>query len=338
MEALSLAHPWLLLLGLAIPMLVWLRYFWRGRRSPFRFSDTRRLVGMPLTLPLLVYRLLPWLYALGLTCLVLAIARPRLGLAESRVMKEVIDIALIVDISGSMAAMDMGTREYPERNRLEAVKEVMLEFVKNRPNDRVSVIAFAAFAYTLAPLTFDQLWLEKQIGSIHLELLPSQSTAIGTALGTGVARLEKSESRSKVIILLTDGENNDGQLTPEDAANLASDAGIKVYTIGCGREGEVNMPMFRGGMRLPMVQRVRSHIDVKTLEMIADKTGGKFFRAEDFDALGEVYATIDELERTVIEEQHYTRYEERFLWVAVVGLGLLLMEKLLSLTRVGRLV
>jgi len=331
----TLRYPWLLLLLIAIPALIFLRYR-RRRKSTLMFSDGRVLARLPASLAVLAQPVLPLLYAAGLSLLICALARPQRGLEESVLRTEAVDIVLLVDVSTSMLAEDFSAAG--ERlNRLQAAKKVMERFIAKRTNDRIGMVAFAALPYSVAPLTLDHDWL---IERMHVEGfkpgMVEDGTAIGTAIGSAVNRLRESEAKSKVVILLTDGVNNAGAVSPENAAQAAKALDIKVYTVGAGTSGWVRMPVDDPVFGRRYV-RQRSNIDEATLKRIADITGAEYFRAGDFDALERVYAQIDEMEKTEIEVEQFTRFEEAFALFLAWGIACLALEKLLSLTRLGRL-
>ncbi|MBM4154129.1 MAG: VWA domain-containing protein [Lentisphaerae bacterium] len=329
----TLRHPWFLLLLLAVPALEWLRV-----RAPARlvlpFSDGAALRALPVSWAVRAHALLPWIRGAGLALLVVALARPQKGLDESVVRTEAVDIVLVVDVSPSMAAEDFSTRT--ERiNRLDAAKRVIEAFVKRRENDRIGMVAFAAMPYTASPLTMDHAWLLTRTAGLEIGMV-GDGTGIGTALASAVNRLRDSRAKSRVVVLLTDGMNNSGSISPDDAAQAAEALGIKVYTVGAGTRGFAPMPV-----RLPFggVQMVRQpvEIDEALLQRMAKTTGAAYFRATDLRSLEDVYAQIDELEKTEIEVRQFTRYEERFMGWAAAGLLLLAGAKALSLTRLGRL-
>ena len=330
----TLAHPWLLLLLIAVPLLVWLRHG-RGRRRPaLRFSDGDTLAGLPHSWAVRAQPLLPALYGLGLGLLVVVLARPQKGLEESRVTTQGVDIALLVDVSTSMRAIDL-SEQGKEMNRLDAAQEVLERFIRKRGQDRMGLIAFSAMPYAVAPLTLDHGWLLTRLKQLETGML-EDGTAIGTALASAVNRLRDSKARSKLVILLTDGSNNAGELSPENAAQAAKALGIRVYTVGAGASGIVAVPAIDPfGRRTYM--RQRSDIDDALLTRVAEATGGKYFRAADLDALRAVYDEIDRLEKTEIEVEQYTHYEERFQPFLLAALACLVAERLLYLTRLGRL-
>ncbi len=320
-------HPIVLLLLLAVPALVWLRYA-RRRQAPLAFSDGAALLGLPRSPWLALRRLPPALFAAGLVCLIAAAARPQKGMSESRVETEGVDIVLVVDTSTSMRADDFSTAT-KRMDRLDAAKSVLAQFIQARPDDRLGIVAFAAMPYTIAPLTTDHAWLMLQLDRLQTGML-EDATAIGDALASGVNRLRDSKAKSKIVILLTDGINNAGRLTPPDAAQAAAALGIKVYTVGAGSDQPRATGIFgfvQGG----------NAIDEATLKKIAEITKAKYFRATDLKSLEETYRAIDEMEKTKIELDQYTRYEEKFAPFLVLGLLCLALETLLGFTRLGRL-
>ena len=320
-------HPLLLLLLLAVPALVWLRYA-RRRQAPLAFSDGAALLGLPVSPWLALRKLPPALFAAGLVFLVAAAARPQKGMSESRVETEGVDIVLVVDTSTSMRADDFSTAT-KRMDRLDAAKSVLAQFIQARPDDRLGIVAFAAMPYTIAPLTTDHAWLMLQMDRLQTGML-EDATAIGDAIASGVNRLRDSKAKTKLIILLTDGINNAGRLTPPDAAQAATALGIKVYTVGAGSDQPRATGIFgfvQGG----------NEIDEATLKKIAEITKAKYFRATDLKSLEETYQAIDQMEKTKIELDQYTRYEEKFAPFLVLGLMCLAFETLLGFTRLGRL-
>ena len=327
-----LRYPWLLLLVLLIPLLVYLRYGAR-RRPTLRFSNGSALERLPRSWAVVLQPMLPVLYAVGLLSLILALARPQAGLDESRMRTDGVDIILLVDVSPSMAAEDFSTATR-SINRLSAAKQVIERFVEKRKNDRIGIVAFAALPFPISPLTLDHGWLIEQMKRLeHGEL--GDGTGIGTALASAINRLRDSKARSKVVVLLTDGMSNVGELTPENAAHAAKALGIKVYTVAAGINGIVNVPVQSpfGGTQY---MRQRSEIDETSLRRIADITGALFFRATDLEGLDQVYSQIDRLEKTEIEVEQFTRYEERFALFAATAAILLGLERLLAAWRLGR--
>ena len=320
-------HPLFLLLLLLVPALVWLRYA-RRRQAPLTFSDGAALLGLPRSPWLALRKLPPALFAAGLVFLVAAAARPQKGMSESRVETEGVDIVLVVDTSTSMRADDFSTAT-KRMDRLDAAKSVLAQFIQARPDDRLGIVAFAAMPYTIAPLTTDHAWLMLQMDRLQTGML-EDATAIGDAIASGVNRLRDSKAKSKIVILLTDGIHNAGRLTPPDAAQAAAALGIKVYTVGA-RPAQPrptgSVGFVQGG----------NEIDEATLKKIAEITKAKYFRATDLKSLEETYKAIDQMEKTKIELDQFTRYEEKFAPFLVLGLLCLAIETLLGFTRLGRL-
>lgn len=320
-------HPLLLLLLLLVPLLVWLRYA-RRRQAALAFSDGAALLGLPRSPWLALRRLPPALFAAGLICLAVAAARPQTGMSESRVDTEGVDIVLVVDTSTSMRSEDFSTA-VKRMDRLDAAKSVLAKFIQARPDDRMGIVAFAAMPYTIAPLTTDHAWLMLQMDRLQTGML-EDATAIGDALASGVNRLRDSKAKSKIVILLTDGINNAGRMTPPDAAQAAAALGIKVYTVGAGS----NQPRAAGIFGF---MQAGGEIDEAALKKIAEITQAKYFRATDLKSLEDTYRAIDQMEKTKIKLDQYTRYEEKFAPFLVLGLLCLGLETLLGFTRLGRL-
>ncbi len=317
-----LAYPYFLLLLLLIPLLLWLRLFMVRKRS-MQFSSSAVLKDLPKSWRMRLQPILPFFYTLGLVCVIIALARPQRGLEDSRVRTEAVDIILLLDLSGSMDTQDF--QKYGRRmSRLEASQEVITRFLENRPNDRIGMVAFATLPYAVAPLTLDHGWLVQRMEGLHTKMLDGNRTAIGDGIASAVNRLRDSEAKSKVIILLTDGANNAGTISPENAASAAEALGIKIYTIGAG-----------GARTGFFVQR--QEVDEDTLKKISSTTGARFYRARDLETLEAVYEEIDLLEKTEIEVERFTRFEEKASGWLMAGLVFLGLEQILSLTRMGRL-
>ena len=317
------AHPTLLLLLLLIPLLLW----WRGRRrTTVNFPNGALLSKLPVSLTVRLQPLLPVLYALGMACLIIALARPQHGLSESHVNTEGVDIVLLLDLSTSMDTPDFA-KNGRRISRIDSAKTVISDFIEKRTDDRIGMVAFSALPYSVAPLTLDHSWLVQRMDGLRTGML-EDGTAIGDALASAVNRLRDSKAKSRVVVLVTDGENNRGELTPENAAQAAAALGIKIYTIGIGGGLPVRQGFFSRGPE---------QIDTTVLEQVAKSSNGRFFRATDLESLKEVYDTIDQLEKTEIKMTQFTRYEETAQGWLIAAALLLSLEKLLSLTRFGRL-
>jgi Ca-activated chloride channel family protein len=267
---------------------------------------------------------------LGLAALIVALARPQTGIASESFTTEGIDIVLALDVSTSMLAEDL------QPNRLEAAKAVASEFVAGRRNDRIALVAFAGEAFTQAPLTFDYGVVRMLLGELQTGMI-QDGTAVGMGLATAVKRLQASGAASKVVILLTDGQSNRGEIGPVTAADMAQALGVRVYTIGAGTRGTAPMPVDDPFGRGRSYVSVPVDIDEPTLEQVAERTGGQYFRATDNASLEEIYRQIDQLERTEIDVENFTRYAELFGTVLAAGLLLLLLETALSQTVLRRL-
>ncbi len=316
------ASPYFLLLLLLIPLMVWLRHV-LARKQSMQFSNGQVLKDLPVSWRIRIRPILPTLYVLGLACLVIALARPQRGLDDSRVRTEAVDIILLLDLSESMDTEDF-QKINRRMSRLDASKNVIERFLEKRPDDRIGMVGFATLPYAVAPLTLDHGWLTQRMTGLHTGMLDGRRTAIGDGIASSINRLRDSEAKSKVIILLTDGESNHGTLSPENAAQAAAALDIKIYTIGAG------------GARTGFFSR-RQEVDETSLQKIAEITAGKFYRARDLETLEAVYEEIDQLEKTEIEVERFTRFEEKAKSWIIAAIVLLTLEQLLSLSRIGRL-
>jgi Ca-activated chloride channel family protein len=324
------AYPWCLLALALIPLLVSIRFRRRGREPAFRFPELSPLAALTPS-PWVRLAWLPFaLRMLALALLVIALARPQRGAAGEEIVAEGVDIMLVIDVSSSMLAED-----FRPNNRLHVAKEVVADFIQRRDNDRLGMVVFARHALTKTPLTLDHDILLTQLEDVAIGIVPD-GTAIGNAIASGVNRIKDSDAKSKLMILLTDGENTAGEIDPLTAARLAKTFGIKIYTVGVGRGGLVPYP-FRDPLYGVVYQNVEIPIDEESLTKIADATGARFFRARDAQSLKAVYQEIDTLERTEIEQVQYVRYTElapRFMTAALL---FLVLEVALTRTRLRRL-
>ena len=322
-QNIEFAYPWVLYLLVVIPFLI----IWHIRKSASRqasltISSVSQIPNQRTFREL--FRFLPFMFRLlALSCIIIALARPRIHNNEELVSGEGVDIVLCIDVSGSMLAQDL------QPNRLEAAKQVAADFVSQRPTDRIGLVIFAGESFTLAPLTTDQNVLRNQIYNIQSDLL-EDGTAIGMGLATGVERLKESTAKSKVVILLTDGENNKGFIDPNTAKELAKSLHVKVYTIGVGAEGVANVPV-KTNMGV-ILQRQKVNIDEELLKQIAGETGGQYFRARNNMDLTNIYAEIDKLEKSKLEIHVLHRYSEKFFPLALAAIIWLLLEAVLKLT------
>jgi Ca-activated chloride channel family protein len=270
-------------------------------------------------------RLLAALRLLALALLILAMARPQLGNTTTEIEASGIDILLAVDVSGSMEALDF-TLQGKAANRLDVVKSVIRQFVEQRPNDRIGLLAFAGRPYMVSPLTLDHDWLLQRLSSLTIGMV-EDGTAIGSAIGVGVNRLQDRKAKSRILILLTDGMNNAGAVPPLMAAEAAEALGIKVYTIGAGTKGEAPMPVVDAFGRKRLA-RVKVDIDDETLGQVATRTGAHYFRATDTESLEKVYAEINSMETTTRTIKKFEHYRELFPWLVAAALAFLGLELL----------
>ena len=315
---------WLLLL--LLPAIAW--YFWKRKRqsAELKISSVK---GFKVESSLLA-KLKPVLFILrllALALLIVAMARPRtVDVTTQSSNVRGIDIVMAIDLSASMLARDF------KPNRLEAVKEVGIEFVENRPNDRIGLVLFAGESFTKTPITSDKGIVSRALKDIEYNNVLQGGTAIGSGLATSVNRLKDSDAKSKVIILLTDGVNNSGFIDPKIASELAVEFDIKTYTIGVGSNGNALSPvgMLPNGRFQYGMQKVE--IDEALLQQIAADTGGKYFRATNNEKLEEIYEEIDSLEKSEIEEFRYYNYDEKFRPFALLALGLLMLDIILRYT------
>ncbi len=325
LQNIEFANPEFFWLLLALPVAV-LWYLWKRKQevATLKISSTSGF-----RVKSLLPRLKPLLFVmrlLALSAIIVAMARPQTEDISTRTKTTSgIDIVMAIDVSSSMLARDL------KPNRLSALKEVAADFIRQRPNDRIGLVAYAGESYTKTPITSDKSIVLNALKEITYGEL-TDGTAIGMGLATSVNRLKESKSVSKVIILLTDGVNNSGFIEPQTAADLAIEFGIKTYTIGLGTNGNALSPIaynddgsFRYGMR-------QVEIDEELLQDIANTTGGRYFRATDNEKLEAIYEEINKLEKTEIEEFKYYKYEEKFRpWVLIAGV-LLLMEWLMRIS------
>ena len=325
-----IVYPWVLALLGIVPFLIVIYAQRRDQQPAVRHSRMHRLQSLR---PPSFWARVAWLpfasRLVALAALIIALSRPQLGARGFEVSTEGVDIMLVVDVSSSMLAQD-----FKPNNRLYVAKQVVADFVKRRERDRMGMIVFARQALTKTPLTLDHDILLTHLEDVRIGAVPD-GTAIGNAVASGVNRLKESDAESRIMILLTDGVNRDGEIDPITAARLAKTYGIKVYTVGAGKEGMAPYP-FSDPIHGTVYQNVRVEIDEETLQMIAAETGAQFFRATDADSLKRVYDEIDALETTEIEQVQYVRYSELAPLLMGLGLALLLLESVASRTRLAR--
>jgi Ca-activated chloride channel family protein len=320
----SFANSEFLYLLAILPLMV-LYYILRGRshNPSFQISSLTLFGKVKIPFKLIMKHVLFGFRVLAVGLLIIALARPQSTESWSETKTEGLDIALCLDLSGSMKAMDF------KPNRLEAAKSVAMEFVNGRPGDRFALVAFSAESYTACPLTSDRAVVINQINDLRFGLI-EDGTAIGMGLATSVNRLKESQAKSKIVILLTDGVNNRGTIGPSTAAEIAEGFGIRVYTIGVGTMGTAPFPVQTAFGQ--QIQQMEVDIDEQALTDIASMTGGKYFRATDNRKLKEIYEEIDQMEKTILDTQDYSSRKEEYFPFLLAGLILLLSEVLLSYT------
>jgi len=324
----TFAHPYFLLLLLLLPVLAW----WKGRRgeqSAFLYSSVKLVRGVADISRMSAGKILLLLRWVVLASFIVALARPQRVESETTVKASGIDIVVALDLSGSMESEDFKWKGQSV-NRLFIAKDTLKKFIERRSGDRIGLVAFAGRAYIAAPMTLDHDFLLQNLERLNLHTI-EDGTAIGSALSAAINRLRDLVSKSKIVILMTDGQNNAGKIPPLTAAEAAQALGVKVYTIGVGTHGTAPWPHLNAFGQKVYVQ-VPVDIDEETLKAIAKKTGGEYYRADSTDTLRRIYEKIDQLEKTEVETKKYVHIDELFRWPAVTGLSLLLLEILLSHT------
>lgn len=317
-------HPkYLFLLLLLIPLLVWYIFKLRHTQASLKMSSASAFAGKPSTMKVYMRHLPFLLRMIAVALVIVVLARPQNINSWDETQIEGIEIVMALDVSGSMLAMDL------KPNRLEAAKNVAAEFITDRQRDNIGLVVFAGESFTQCPLTSDHGILLNSLHEVKFGMI-DDGTAIGLGLANAVNRLKDSESTSKVVILLTDGSNNRGQIAPVTAAELAKNYGIRVYTIGVGTMGMAPMPVQTAfGEK---VMNVPVEIDERVLSEIASLTGGEYFRATDNKSLSNIYSQIDEMEKTLIRRNQVTHKQELYLPFALFALGLVFLELLLRRT------
>ena len=325
MRHIEFAHPGYFYLSLLlIPLIAWYIYRQKNMQATIQVSSLEPLMNAPKTLRNYLRHVPVILRSIVFALLIIILARPQSTNKWENVTTEGIDIVIALDISGSMLARDF------KPDRLEAAKNVAIEFISGRPNDRIGLVVFSAESFTQCPLTTDRSVLINLFKDIKSGMI-EDGTAIGVGLANAIARLKNSDAASKVIILLTDGVNNQGSIDPLTAAELAKSFGIRVYTIGMGSRGTAPYPV-QDVFGRTYLQDVPVEIDEKTLQEIADMTNGKYFRATNNQKLREIYAEIDRLEKSKIDVKKFSKKQEEYFWFAVAAGLILLLELLLRYT------
>ena len=325
--------PGLLVFLSIVPVMLFYQWKKMGTRR-IRFSSLDNLKKIKKSHSLLFRHLVLTLRFLAIILFTIALARPQSGTKNTEVIADSIDIMLCVDTSKSMQALDLGASTFPfpdeRENRLGIAKKVIRDFIQGRKYDLIGIVVFGDEAYTQCPLTIDYGVLLTFLDQIEIGMA-GDSTAIGSALGVCMQRLRDRTAASKVIILLTDGRNNVGNITPVNAAKIAQSFNIKTYTIGVGREGKVPVPIDTPDGRKIVFEQL--DLDENTLKKIAEITGGAYFRAVNRSGLEYIYEQIDGLEKTHVEIKHHMEYEELFVWFLIPGLACILLEVILGNTR-----
>ena len=332
----TVAHPYFLLLLLLLPVLAWLKGR-RGRPPAFLYSSVKLVEGLTQARRSHAGAFLAVLSWLALALFIVALAQPRLMKSETTVKASGVDIVVALDMSGSMVSEDFVVNDR-RVNRFNMARSVLQGFIDKRPSDRIGLIVFATQAFIATPLTLDHDFLQENLNRLEIGAINQNATAIGDALSTAVNRLRDLKSKSKIVILMTDGQNNSGKIQPLMAADAARALGIKVYTIGIGEQGTAPMPVGRNPYTGETVyQDVPVDVDEDTLQKIADTTGGKYYRADNAEHFQQIYADIDKLEKTEAIINKYAEFQELFPWFVWSGLALLLIGLLLSQTVLRRL-
>lgn len=314
--------PWILIL---IPAVLFTLFFLKKKKEipGIRFSNGELLTGLKDSFRIKIFKNVFLLRVLSSTLIIFALAGPQSVLKESKILSEGIDIVLTVDVSTSMLAEDFST-DTKRKGRIEAAKDVIKNFVGGRSNDRVGMVIFASRAYTVCPLTLDHEWFLQNLERVEAGML-EDGTALGYGIISALSGLKNAKTKEKVIILLTDGRNNAGDISPLTAAEAAKALKVKVYTIGVGSKKTVFYPV-QDPFGNKIYKPVNAEVDEKTLKLIASRTGARFFRATDIGTLQEIYNEIDKLEKSMIEEKAYYKYGEMFHLFLIPGMVLLFLE------------
>jgi Ca-activated chloride channel homolog len=332
-EQFGFAHPWVLWFLLLLPLLALLKGR-VGGQAAVTFSATGPLAAIGRRRKSRAGALLVALSQLALACFVVALARPQLGNTLTRTQASGVDIIIAIDVSRSMLAEDF-TIGNQRANRLEAVKNVTERFIRQRPNDRIGIVAFAGRPYLVSPITLDHDWLIANLDRLQTGMV-EDGTAIGSAIALASNRLKDKEAKTKIVILLTDGDNNSGRVTPLTAAEAASALGIRIYTIGAGTHGPVPFPV-QDPFGRTVYREVEMTFGEDELRQIASITNGEYFRATDTKTLEGIFTAIDQLEKTKIEVERFAQFRDLFPWLVAAGLTLLAAEVGLSQTLWRRL-
>jgi len=333
----TFGHPYFWLLLLLLPVVAWLKGK-HGQPPAFVYSSVqlvRGILNISRTRSGAFLAALRWL---TLAILVIALSQPRCTKSETKITASGVDIAAVLDMSYSMADEDFELHGQPA-DRVTMAKEVLKKFIDKRPNDRIGLVVFATEAYIAAPLTLDHDFVQQNLERLHLGTIDGGSTAIGSGLSAAINRLRELKSKSKIIILMTDGRNNAGKVGPRTVAEAAKALGVKIYTIGVGKRGVSRRPRIdRNGQPLhdffghKIYDPDPEDLDEDVLQEIANMTGGKYYRADNSERFQAIYAEIDKLEKTEAEVKKFAHHQELFVWLIPIGIGLLLLEVVLQHT------
>ena len=329
----TIAWPWVLLLLLLVPVVAYLRGRFGGMAG-VTFSSTESLIRLGMRRRSRAGAFLAALSYLALAFFIVALAQPRLGSEVTRVQASGVDIMLLLDVSRSMLSEDFSIGA-SRASRIEVVKKVTEQFIRKRPNDRIGIIAFAGRPYLVSPLTLDHDWLIQNLDRVQIGLV-EDGTAIGSAIASGSNRLKDKEAKTKLIVLLTDGDNNAGKVMPLTAAEAAKALGIRIYTIGVGTQGEAPFP-FTDPFGRTVYRNVQVEFKEDTIRDIAKIASGIAYRATDTKSLEKILGEIDKLEKSKVEVEKFAQYRELFPWFLTAGLACLATEILLSQTLWRRL-
>jgi Ca-activated chloride channel family protein len=328
-DAHGFAQPWWLLALLVIPIVAWMRGG-HGPSPAIRFSFVAPLHGLARAHRAGAGGFSAFIIGAALTCFVIALARPRLGKTQDTIESSGVDIILELDVSGSMLAEDIQLGN-DRASRIEVVKDVTKRFIEGRPNDRIGIIAFAGRPYLVSPLTLDHDWLLKNLERLRIGLV-EDGTSIGSALASAANRLKNKQSKSKIIVLLTDGDENITTVPPATAAEAAKTLGIKIYTIAAGTNGFAPYPAGRDFFGNKVYRNIQVSVDEGQLRKVAEIGNGKFFVAMDTNSLNNIFSEIDKLEKTEVKLRRKTDWQDIFHWFIGAGAALAALHAVLSQT------
>jgi Ca-activated chloride channel family protein len=331
------AHPWFLLGLVIVPVLAWMRGD-RGGAPAVQFSSTDLLRSLGRVAESKAGNFLAALSFVGLASLIVALARPQGGKTTTEIQASGIDIMVLIDVSGSMLTEDY-EMDGQRTNRQEAIRTVTKQFIEQRPNDRIGIIAFASRPYLVSPLTLDHDWLFQNLDRVKIGQV-EDGTAIGSAIASGVNRLRDRASKSKVLILLTDGDSNCGKISPPTAAEAAKALSVKLYAIGAGTNGTAPVPVFDQRTGQPQVdenghtvlQMEHVEFNEEGLKNVAQIAGGHYYRAADTNSLKGIFADIDKLEKSTVQYKRTQQYHDLFPWFLTTGFALVALEMVLGHT------